>query len=133
MPYEDSKRAADFYTKAFGWKAQVMGPEMGNDVVMQTTDTDKDGMNKEPGRINGGLFKESKDNPAPSVVVSVVDIKAAMKKVQAAGGTLIDMEKPGEPMDIPGVGLYMGFTDTEGNRVSLLQPNATMSVRPGKQ
>jgi len=27
----------------------------------------------------------------------------------------------GEPMDIPGIGLYAGFLDTEGNRVSLLQ------------
>jgi 3-hydroxyisobutyrate dehydrogenase-like beta-hydroxyacid dehydrogenase len=30
--------------------------------------------------------------------------------------------KPGEPDDIPGVGLYIAFTDTEGNRVSILQP-----------
>jgi predicted enzyme related to lactoylglutathione lyase len=28
----------------------------------------------------------------------------------------------GEPMDIPGVGTYISFIDTEGNRVSLLQP-----------
>jgi predicted enzyme related to lactoylglutathione lyase len=29
-------------------------------------------------------------------------------------------------MDIPGIGLYAGFLDTEGNRVSLLQPSAQM-------
>jgi len=28
----------------------------------------------------------------------------------------------GEPMEIPGVGPYVSFYDTEGNRVSLLQP-----------
>ena len=28
----------------------------------------------------------------------------------------------GEPADIPGVGRYVAFTDTEGNRVSMLQP-----------
>jgi len=28
----------------------------------------------------------------------------------------------GEPMDIPGVGRYVSFTDTEGNRVSMLKP-----------
>lgn len=27
-----------------------------------------------------------------------------------------------EPMEIPGVGLYVAFTDTEGNRASMLQP-----------
>jgi predicted enzyme related to lactoylglutathione lyase len=28
----------------------------------------------------------------------------------------------GAPMEIPGVGHYVSFTDTEGNRVSMLQP-----------
>jgi len=28
----------------------------------------------------------------------------------------------GEPMAIPGVGQYVSFTASEGNRVSLLQP-----------
>ncbi len=30
----------------------------------------------------------------------------------------------GEPMDIPGIGRYVSFTDPEGNRVSMLQPLA---------
>jgi predicted enzyme related to lactoylglutathione lyase len=34
-----------------------------------------------------------------------------------AGGKVL-----GEPMDIPGVGRYVSFFDTEGNRVSMLQP-----------
>ncbi len=29
----------------------------------------------------------------------------------------------GEPVEIPGIGHYVSFTDTEGNRVSLLQPS----------
>ena len=28
----------------------------------------------------------------------------------------------GEPMEIPNVGSYVSFIDTEGNRVSMLQP-----------
>jgi len=40
-----------------------------------------------------------------------------MAKVRSAGGTVL-----GEPMDIPGVGAYVSFIDTEGNRVSMLQP-----------
>jgi predicted enzyme related to lactoylglutathione lyase len=43
--------------------------------------------------------------------------------VKEAGGKVL-----GEPMDIPGVGLYAGFLDTEGNRVSVLQPSANMPV-----
>jgi predicted enzyme related to lactoylglutathione lyase len=41
-----------------------------------------------------------------------------MKKVAGAGG-----EVPGEPLEIRGIGQYVSFFDTEGNRVSMLQPN----------
>ena len=47
------------------------------------------------------------------------------KKVAAAGGKIL-----GEPWDIPGVGLYVSFLDTEGNRVSMLQPKDMMEMRP---
>ena len=38
MPYEDKDRMADFYAKAFGWTANKLGPEMGEYVVMMTTE-----------------------------------------------------------------------------------------------
>jgi predicted enzyme related to lactoylglutathione lyase len=47
----------------------------------------------------------------------VQDIAQSMKKVAAAGAEVL-----GEPMDIPGIGRYVSFRDTEGNRVSMLQP-----------
>ena len=53
----------------------------------------------------------------PSVVIAVDDIKEHMMKVQRSGGKVL-----GEPMDIPGIGLYVSFFDTEGNRVSMIQP-----------
>ena len=40
-----------------------------------------------------------------------------MKQVTAAGGNVL-----GEPIEIPGMGQYVSFFDTEGNRVSMLQP-----------
>src|SRR5689334_16890766 len=117
MPYEDKNRVAKFYESVFGWKAQKMGADMGDYVLATTTESGADGP-KKPGAINGGFFPKKADWPAqvPSVVISVEDIKAAMKKVAAAGGKVL-----GEPMDIPGVGQYVSFTDTEGNRVSLLK------------
>jgi predicted enzyme related to lactoylglutathione lyase len=71
------------------------------------------------GTINGRFFPKSDDMPAqhPSVVIAVENIKEHMKKVEKAGGKVL-----GEPMEIPGVGLYVSFMDTEGNRVSMLQP-----------
>jgi predicted enzyme related to lactoylglutathione lyase len=122
MPAENKKRMAEFYTKVFGWQTQQLGPEMGNYVLVQTTETGENRFPKEPGRINGGFFEKSKDNQYISVVISVDDIHDAMKQVAKAGGKVLGGQKPGEPDDIPGVGLYASFIDTEGNRVGLLQP-----------
>lgn len=124
MPYEDRKRMTDFYTKTFGWQPQMLGPEMGDYVVVDTSERDtKTHFPKEPGRINGGFFKKTKDAQYPSLVIAVPDIKTAMKKVEEAGGKVLGgSHAPGEPDDIPGIGLYISFVDTEGNRVSLIQP-----------
>jgi predicted enzyme related to lactoylglutathione lyase len=131
MPAEDRKRMADFYTRVFGWQTQQLGSEMGNYVVVTTTELGGNRFPKEPGRINGGFFTKTKDNQYPSVVIAVDDIKKAMKKVEEAGGKVLGGQAPGEPDDIPGVGLYASFIDTEGNRVSLLQPAPGTDVRAG--
>jgi predicted enzyme related to lactoylglutathione lyase len=119
MPAEDRKRMADFYSSVFGWKTKLLGEDMGNYVTAATSETDDKGRPKMPGSINGGFYPKSDDMPAqyPSVVIAVNDIKESMKKVTKAGGKVL-----GEPMDIPGIGTYVSFIDTEGNRVSLLKP-----------
>ncbi len=119
MPAEDRKRMSEFYSKTFGWQTQQLGPEMGNYVLVMTTESDDNGR-KKPGAINGGFFTKSDDMPAqyPSVVIAVDDIGQSMKKVAQSGGKVL-----GEPMDIPGVGKYVSFFDTEGNRVSMLEPS----------
>ena len=119
MPYESADRVAKFYEAVFGWKMQPMGPQMGGYVLAGTGATGADGRPKEPGVINGGFFPKKPDWPMqhPSVVVAVADLVTAMNKVTGAGGQVL-----GEPMDIPGVGAYVSFVDTEGNRASLLQP-----------
>jgi uncharacterized protein len=125
MPAEDRQRMVDFYARSFGWKTQMFGPEMGNYVVATTTQVDQNGRPTRPGAINGGCLQKSKDRPGqyPSVVISVDDIDDAMKRVRSAGGEVL-----GEPVEIPGVGTYVSFHDTEGNRVSLLQPRSGMTV-----
>jgi uncharacterized protein len=120
MPAEDRKRMADFYSGVFGWQTQMMGEDMGNYVTVATTEIDESGRPKMPGAINGGFYPKSADmpNPVPSIVIAVDNIKESMKKVASAGGKVL-----GEPVDIPMVGAYVSFIDTEGNRVSLLQPS----------
>lgn len=123
MPYEDGERMQTFYKNVFGWQTRMLGPEMGNYITLDTTETDPTSWQpKQPGAINGGAFKRTAQDQGPSVVIAVDDIHDAMKNVEAAGGKILGGQKPGEPDEIPGVGLYCGFIDTEGNRVSLLQP-----------
>ena len=119
MPYKDRGRLVKFYTQAFGWQMQKLGKAMGYYVTAATTETDKNRMIKRPGAINGGFFPKTTDGSAqyPSVVIAVDDIDEAMKKVNDAGGKVLD-----KPMEIPGIGQYVSFRDTEGNRVSILQP-----------
>ena len=119
MPAKDRVRMADFYTKVFGWQAQMLGEEMGNYVTVATTETDESGRPKNPGAINGGFYPVTDEMPPqhPSVVIGVDNINESIESIKKAGGTILD-----EPLDIPNVGTYVAFVDTEGNRLSILQP-----------
>ena len=118
MPYDDRARMAKFYQSAFGWQSQMLGEDMGNYVLATTTEI-VDCVPKEPGVINGGFFPRNPDRPGqyPSIVIAVDNIRTMMKKVVTSGGEVL-----GEPMMIPGVGDYVAFLDSEGNRASMLQP-----------
>lgn len=117
MPYEDASRVAAFYSAAFGWQTQALGPQMSNYVVANSCEV-TNGRPSQPGAINGGFFERQPEGPAqhPSVVIAVEDIQASMAKVVQAGGVVL-----GEPMNIPGIGAYVSFVDTEGNRAAMLQ------------
>ena len=132
MPAVDRKRMADFYSKVFGWKTQLMGKDFGDYVVGTTTDSDeKSGRPKTPGTINGGFYPKDKNDPNklhPSVVIAVDDVKAHVKMISEAGGKVL-----GEPVEIPGIGWYVSFVDTEGNTVSILQPSPSMPDAHSKQ
>jgi predicted enzyme related to lactoylglutathione lyase len=127
MPYDDRDRVARFYQSAFGWQTQEFGPEMGHYLTAATAESGPEGPLK-PGSINGGFYPRKPEWPAqhPSVVIAVADIRAAMQRVTAAGGEVL-----GEPMAIPAVGDYVSFIDSEGNRVSLLQPLPRTGQTPG--
>ena len=126
MPYENRERMVKFYQSAFSWQTQMLGEEMSNYVLATTTESNENGP-KELGRINGGFSNKRlpDTNAYPSFVIAVDDIKESIMKITNSGGKIL-----GEPMDIPGVGVSALFVDTEGNRLSVLQPLPHMSVRP---
>ena len=129
MGYEDQDRMITFYETVFGWKTEKLGPDIGNYVTAQTTQTDENRMVQTKGAINGGFYQKTDDpaSHAPSVVVSVTDIKQAIQAVTNAGGKILGAMDPQgehtmEPQMIPGVGLWMSAKDTENNRFSMIQP-----------
>ena len=120
MPSENRKRMAKFYNSTFGWHTKMLGEDMGNYVIATTApEVDKQGRPKKRGIINGGFYAKDEKMPAqyPSLVIAVDDIKKSMQKIEKSGGKVL-----GDPMEIPGYGLYVSFYDTEGNRVSIMQP-----------
>ena len=127
MPYRDQERVMRFYQEAFGWKLQPFGPEMGNYILAVTAEEDT--LPDQPrGAIGGGFFPaedaiQQGVEPATNIVISVDDIDAHVGRVTAAGGTIV-----GEVTDVPGIGRYVIFTDTEGTRAAMLQPSG-----PGPQ
>lgn len=119
LPAEDRARMRKFYEGAFGWETNQLGPEMGDYIVVHTAETDENDMVKTPGTINGGFYQKHKVDPMgqqPSVVISVDNLEEAIERVEASGGKI-----HGTPYDIPGVGRYVSFIDTEGNRNSMLE------------
>jgi uncharacterized protein len=119
LPADNKKRMTDFYSTAFGWKTEQLGPEMGEYVLVTTSEVGEDHFPKQRGTINGGIYQKT-DDPVlnyPSVVISVDDINESIQKLKKAGGKVL-----GEPMPIPGIGSFVSFIDTEGNRLSILQP-----------
>jgi predicted enzyme related to lactoylglutathione lyase len=127
FPAEDRKRIAAFYQRAFGWKPQFLGEEMGGYVVVTTTALGKNGRPINPGAINGGFYQQPEGSKQhPSVVIAVEDIEDSMRNVELAGGRVIS-----KPENIPGIGLFVSISDTEGNFVRLLQP--MMAVKSKKR
>lgn len=119
FPYDDRERISKFYESVFGWRLEMLGEDMGRYVLATTAEADAR-PDAPAGAINGGFYPRRADWPEqhPSVVIAVQDIDATMSKVAAAGGEVL-----GQPMEIPGVGRYVSFFDSERNRLSMLQPS----------
>lgn len=116
IPVDDLERAKKFYSSIFGWGIQDW-PMPGGIVYtgIRTVAVDEETyMPKEPGAINGGMTKRSKEVPAPVITINVGSIDEYIKKIEAAGGKAV-MPKG----EVPDMGYYAYFLDTEGNVVGL--------------
>jgi predicted enzyme related to lactoylglutathione lyase len=115
IPADDLGRAKAFYGDIFDWQLQDM--DMGNDAIYtiaMTVPVDDQQMPTEPGAINGGMMTRSPETSSPVITVGVDSIDDALKKIEAAGGGVVTPRT-----EIPGMGAYAYFTDTEGNTLGL--------------
>jgi predicted enzyme related to lactoylglutathione lyase len=107
IPADDPDRAAEFYTRTFGWKiSKWEGPQ-----PYWLVETGKD---PEPG-INGGItLRKSLAHTANTVAVPSCD--KAMKAVAANGGKVLTPK-----MTVPGQGYMAYCLDSEGNQFGIME------------
>ena len=116
IPYDDADRARAFYSETFGW--QVMAMEGMDYTIVMTGPTDQESGPTEPGFINGGMFQRTEGLTAPNVVLDVQNIEAALKAVNANGGSTVE-----ERQAVGDMGFSAYFKDSEGNLVGLWETN----------
>ena len=103
---KEPEKVADFYSKIFDWKINVM-PEMNYRIV----DTGGEG------GIGGGIVKPEREGPWPGntlFYIAVDDLGAYRKKIVDAGGIIRVDEQI-----VPGMGAFSLFTDPEGRMMGL--------------
>ncbi|MFP4591104.1 MAG: VOC family protein [Halobacteriales archaeon] len=114
LPADDRARATDFYTSAFGWTVEEV--PVGDDVYLTV---DAGGAAGQPetdaaGGINGAIIERDGPLTAPIITVEVDSIDAHLERIEAAGGTVLVPKG-----EVPDMGFYAYFEDTEGNVVGL--------------
>ncbi len=117
MPTDDFERAKKFYAEVFEWEMNTWPMQSGETYTGATTvATDPETMTpKEPGAINGALVPRSTTtNPTPIITLEVESIDDHLAKIETAGGKRLS-----ERTEIPGMGAYAYFQDSEGNAVGL--------------
>ena len=112
IPTDDLARAKEFYSSNFGW--QLMDMEGMDYTIVMTVDVDDQQMPKEPGAINGGMMKRASDTPSPVITINVDSITDALVRIESSGGGVVRPRT-----EIPGMGAFAYFTDTEGNVMGL--------------
>lgn len=114
IPVDEQNRAKSFYKSVFEWDLQEMpgGDEVYTFAI--TSPVDENYEHKEKGAINGGIFQRNEDIQHPVITIGVSSIDLFMKKIEAAGGEVVVPKG-----EVPEMGYYAYFKDTEGNLMGL--------------
>jgi predicted enzyme related to lactoylglutathione lyase len=103
---EDHNRAAEFYSKVFGW--QVTPAPVPEGYLLAETG---------PGEGIDGAIMNSRYQSQPTIAwIEVDDLEATLAAARDAGG-----DQVGEIQELPGVGRLSYVRDTEGVLIGLRQ------------
>lgn len=108
IPADNPERAIEFYQKVFEWKITKWEGEFDYWLV-------EAGEEDEPG-INGAI-KPKDFGSMISTVIGVDSYDDFAQKIEDEGGKMIS-----DKMKIPGIGITGSFKDTEGNVLSIIEP-----------
>lgn len=112
IPYDDMKRAEQFYQETFDWQLKEM-PEMSY-TIATTVPLGDDRLPTERGAINGGMMQRTTTLSAPIITIQVDSVDEALKAVSQNGGTMVTAKQ-----EIQGMGYVAYCKDTEGNVIGL--------------
>ncbi len=119
---DDPEKLATFYSDLFGWKIQQVPMEGMPYWMVQTVESDEQGMPRQPGGINGGITKKMSPDHRPINYVFVESVSDYVARAQQLGATVLMDKTP-----IPGMGYFAQVTDPQGNYFGLFQGDPTAS------
>ena len=119
IPAGDPDRLSEFYTRLFDWQVQKM--PMGDDAyyITSTVETDDRGMPKQPGAINGGIYRRQSSQDRPINYVNVESVDQYVEKAKGLGAKVLTDKTP-----IPGMGYFAQLSDPDGNAFGVFQESA---------
>ena len=116
IPANDPDKLSQFYTQLFGWQITKM-PMGGVDYyVTSTVESDDQGLPKEPGAINGGIYPRQSPEQGPVNYVNVESVDDYAAKAKGMGAKVVVEKTP-----VPAMGWFALLTDPDGNPFGIWQ------------
>jgi predicted enzyme related to lactoylglutathione lyase len=122
IPADDPEQLTSFYRDLFGWQVTKWGSDGMDYWMVQTVETDDQGMPQQPGAINGGVFRRQAPEQRPINYISVESVDEHIAKAKALGAT-VSIEK----MAVPSMGWFAQFVDPQGNPFAIWQDDRSAS------
>ncbi len=114
IPADDVERAQKFYKDTFGWNMQKWTNPENPEKDYWYFETEDESGNK---GLSGGMMKRQAPEHKVTDYVTVSSIDDYASKIEQAGGKIMITKT-----EIPGIGFFAIFLDSENNQFGLFEP-----------